>query len=54
MSGSFFISKFLIKTCNSGGNAGRGGNVQLKTKDPRLFMLVAIDARAGFPGMNGL
>jgi hypothetical protein len=36
-----------------GGNAGAGGIVQVRSVDPRLFMLVELDCRAGKKGEGG-
>ncbi len=37
-----------------GGLAGRGGNVVVSTRDPKLLMLVECDVRGGFGGRGGL
>lgn len=36
-----------------GGHAGNGAHVVVKAVDSRLFMLVEVDCRAGFPGKGG-
>ncbi|CAF1454036.1 unnamed protein product [Rotaria sp. Silwood1] len=36
-----------------GGNAGAGGHVQVRSADPRLFMLIELDCRAGTKGKGG-
>ncbi|CAF0876778.1 unnamed protein product [Adineta steineri] len=36
-----------------GGNAGAGGHVQVQSADPRLFMLIEMDCRAGKKGQGG-
>eukprot|EP00899_Mesostigma_viride_P008073 jgi/Mesvir1/17267/Mv07676-RA.1 len=36
-----------------GANGGGGGHVIVESVDPRLFMLVEVDARAGRPGYGG-
>ncbi|CAF4024170.1 unnamed protein product [Adineta steineri] len=36
-----------------GGNAGAGGHVQVRSVDPRLFMLIEMDCRAGKKGQGG-
>ena len=36
-----------------GGNAGFGGQCVVQAQDPRLFMLVEVDCRAGIPGKAG-
>ncbi len=37
-----------------GALAGRGGNVTVSTRDPKLLMLVECDVRGGFGGRGGL
>ncbi|CAF0874851.1 unnamed protein product [Adineta steineri] len=37
----------------NGGNAGAGGHVQIRSVDPRLFMLIELDCRAGEKGAGG-
>lgn len=37
----------------SGGDAGNGGHVILEAADLKLFMLVEVDCRSGFPGKAG-
>ncbi|CAF1269727.1 unnamed protein product [Adineta steineri] len=36
-----------------GGNAGAGGHIQVQSADPRLFMLIEMDCRAGKKGQGG-
>ncbi|CAF3901089.1 unnamed protein product [Rotaria sordida] len=37
----------------TGGNAGAGGHIQVRSVDPRLFMLIEMDCRAGREGKGG-
>ncbi|CAF3642132.1 unnamed protein product [Rotaria sp. Silwood1] len=41
-------------TGRNGGNAGAGGRIQVRSADPRLFMLIELDCRAGIEGKGGL
>ncbi|UJR18138.1 hypothetical protein I4U23_005038 [Adineta vaga] len=37
----------------NGGDAGAGGHIQVRSIDPRLFMLIEVDCQAGLPGKGG-